>query len=619
MGEHINGTAAAQGGGPAAAEKLAAAFTVLVAAFEDARVDAITLTKQELLDQAVAAQQVLNTAWAIQSARLAQAAAVEETPVRDHTAPGGYRTREIRHTIGAYQDEFIGCEVGPLLGWASGQALARVAQATDAITRTPRLFRHMAAGQLEPAKLATVHRALARTSTAGEDGHPVTLDHARRVEAALLGEDPDDAATTDRPDAVAAEQANLGLLVRQSARQLGQRTTKILAAVDQAAATGAAERRRRDRVGVFTHPDDEPGLTHLHAILPTQAAASVMAAVDQLAHHLHADTTTGKTLAECRADALTDLILDHADITTDLVIHVPLHHAPAATGAAGTAFHPPTGDHLDAGPGGNSRHPGWPPVFAHPITGLPVHPPAATGGPPSPAAVGTGATLKTAAQVETEFNTLLQRLYPPDPADEDPADLADDWAAWQEHQRYCDDTTTPALRWPPPHARPTHTPGTSAAPPLARNAHGPTAAPAGVAWLGDALIPGVGIIPAPVIQELSRSFGTTITRALTDTATGTTVETSHTSYRPAAKLAAFVRTRDQHCRFPGCTRPARYCDIDHLTPWPAGTTTPANLHCLCRHHHRTKQATGWTVTMTPDGVCTWTSPTTHTYTTTPAE
>ena len=40
-----------------------------------------------------------------------------------------------------------------------------------------------------------------------------------------------------------------------------------------------------------------------------------------------------------------------------------------------------------------------------------------------------------------------------------------------------------------------------------------------------------------------------------------------------APLADLVRTRDAACRFPGCRQPAHRCDLDHVTPWPAGATT----------------------------------------------
>ncbi|MFC6703897.1 HNH endonuclease signature motif containing protein [Flexivirga alba] len=142
---------------------------------------------------------------------------------------------------------------------------------------------------------------------------------------------------------------------------------------------------------------------------------------------------------------------------------------------------------------------------------------------------------------------------------------------------------------------------------------------AATAHLGDATVPGIGAIPAAVIQAMTRSFGTTMTRALIEADTGITLETCETRYRPSPKLQHFVRARDQHCRFPGCSHPATRCDLDHVIPWPQGPTAAYNLHALCRHHHRTKQAHGWTVTMTPDGVCTWTSPAGHTYVTTPGE
>jgi Domain of unknown function (DUF222) len=65
-------------------------------------------------------------------------------------------------------------------------------------------------------------------------------------------------------------------------------------------------------------------------------------------------------------------------------------------------------------------------------------------------------------------------------------------------------------------------------------------------------------------------------------------------YRPSKKLAEFVRCRDLHCRFPGCTKPATITDLDHTIPWPYGPTCASNLKCLCREHHLLK-------TFCPDG------------------
>ena len=47
-----------------------------------------------------------------------------------------------------------------------------------------------------------------------------------------------------------------------------------------------------------------------------------------------------------------------------------------------------------------------------------------------------------------------------------------------------------------------------------------------------------------------------------------------------------VIARDRHCRFPGCRRPARWCDAHHIVHWSdGGHTNVDNLILLCRHHH----------------------------------
>ncbi len=62
------------------------------------------------------------------------------------------------------------------------------------------------------------------------------------------------------------------------------------------------------------------------------------------------------------------------------------------------------------------------------------------------------------------------------------------------------------------------------------------------------------------------------------------------AYRIPGRLRRFIQARDRTCVFPGCTRDARSCDLDHRQPWPTGTTDDHNLQALCRHHHRAKHA-----------------------------
>ena len=82
-------------------------------------------------------------------------------------------------------------------------------------------------------------------------------------------------------------------------------------------------------------------------------------------------------------------------------------------------------------------------------------------------------------------------------------------------------------------------------------------------------------------------------------------------------LATAVRLRDQTCRFPGCSISTTFCDLDHVTPWPHGPTSPHNLIALCRRHHRLKQTPHWNVRLLPDATTEWTTPYGTTITTSP--
>ena len=58
---------------------------------------------------------------------------------------------------------------------------------------------------------------------------------------------------------------------------------------------------------------------------------------------------------------------------------------------------------------------------------------------------------------------------------------------------------------------------------------------------------------------------------------------------PPARLADLVRAIHPTCPFPGCTVPARRCDLDHRHPYEhGGPTCSCNLIPLCRTHHRLK-------------------------------
>lgn len=91
-------------------------------------------------------------------------------------------------------------------------------------------------------------------------------------------------------------------------------------------------------------------------------------------------------------------------------------------------------------------------------------------------------------------------------------------------------------------------------------------------------------------------------RILTHPETGAVLSVGRDRYAVPADLRSWLRLRDETCRFPGCSRRAQRCDIDHVKDWAhGGTTDHDNLIHLCRKHHRLKHTTGWTVSTRPPG------------------
>ncbi len=86
-------------------------------------------------------------------------------------------------------------------------------------------------------------------------------------------------------------------------------------------------------------------------------------------------------------------------------------------------------------------------------------------------------------------------------------------------------------------------------------------------------------------------------------------------YTPSPRLREQVLLTHPTCVFPGCSRPSRGCDLDHVISWAdGGPTCSCNLVPECRFHHRLKTHGGWTLQRVGHRLLVWTSPHGRTYT-----
>ncbi|BEP15152.1 hypothetical protein acdb102_34630 [Acidothermaceae bacterium B102] len=129
---------------------------------------------------------------------------------------------------------------------------------------------------------------------------------------------------------------------------------------------------------------------------------------------------------------------------------------------------------------------------------------------------------------------------------------------------------------------------------------------------------GYGDLPPEVARELAGDAGWQ--RWVHDPVTGHLLDQGNTDYVPKAQLRRFVRNRDRYCQFPGSSRSADSCDLDHNEEFKhgqGGTTSAANLAALSRSPHRAKTHADHQLTANPDGTRTWTTPLGRHYTTRP--
>lgn len=95
-------------------------------------------------------------------------------------------------------------------------------------------------------------------------------------------------------------------------------------------------------------------------------------------------------------------------------------------------------------------------------------------------------------------------------------------------------------------------------------------------------------LPAGWVRELAASE-TTLFRRLVLDPVGRVLDTTSLGYQPPDALRAALHWRDGTCRVAGCRAPVAETDLDHELAYDrGGTTSAANLRCLCRKHHNMK-------------------------------
>lgn len=109
-------------------------------------------------------------------------------------------------------------------------------------------------------------------------------------------------------------------------------------------------------------------------------------------------------------------------------------------------------------------------------------------------------------------------------------------------------------------------------------------------------LPGHGWVTAEHARAIITAPGSTWRWLAVDRVTGHALELGAKSYRPTKAMVDQLRAIDGHCRAPGCTIPAKHCDIDHHVRWPEGPTAMWNTGPLHRGHHGPKTLGLWTAT-----------------------
>ncbi len=383
---------------------------------------------------------------------------------------------------------------------------------------------------------------------------------------------------------------------------LRRRTRRVLARVSPEHARERTVAARRE-CGLRRWVAD-PGVDAWLARVPVEEAAPAWAAIDELARRYVADAACAD-LERARGKALTDLVTGHSTGTYAVHLTTTLESALAATESApgrvsgegvpapavGAAVAAPDEARVSlSGPGVPGPGVGAPEdaPLSRPSGSPALSPTRPDRGSARAARRGSDRLVRASGGVKTAAVTGGQGQPAADPAPSNPG------------------ASTPVQSAPGQSGPGALGPGASvpgASAPLASgsgasapDASGPGASDPAIGDLVSVVLTGSSeprLVPRDWLQQATSAAKTCKTLACSPS-TGALVDPggqlTSTAYQPGERLRALVKARDGRCRFPGCSIAAVFCDLDHVTPWPAGPTAAVNLICLCRRHHRIKQA-----------------------------
>ena len=460
-------------------DKFSRALTLMREAFEDAQAGAGSLPCVDLAAEVDGAQQVINAACAVQAIRVAQYAG----RVCEQDACGQWV--EVDHGVG-HVGEFAADFFGPMLAMGPVAASRKVETAAALASRLPLTLAAMSAGGLDWWRATIIATELSEASS----------QSCTAVEALIHP-----AVLSETPGAVT------------------KRVRRVLARIDADAVRVKAAKERLERF-VQAYPSRVPGLTTWVASLPAADSAACWAAIDDLAHRMRGDDPT-RTLEQCRADALVDLMLTNVAVATTVTVMIPVQTVTVdephdslqrdllardepdllARGADGHAA-PMGADNDRSGVDGRSG---------------------ATPGQLNPSRLLNPSRMLNPLANTDDFG---QPVADPNPLIE---------PTWQQ-----------------------------------------------ICAMGYE-IPGIGVIGGDIVAGILTKFDTRIARVLLDEHTGVVIETGIKDYLPNRAMRRFIQQRDGHCRFPGCRHNARRCEPDHVIPFSRGGPTAIwNLVALCK-------------------------------------